>query len=228
MIPIERVQWDQSFRIIRSIYPPIDLFEDIADPADWDALASAKSKTNPRIWEQVGDLSLLPPDRRVGGPNATFLMAPFVHCSPDRPGRFSDGNYGVYYAAESEAVAIYEVAHHHGVFMSSTAQAPGWVSDFRVLIGANIDLDLHDVSGVAGILDPNSYEVSQDVGAELRRNGSNGVVYPSVRVPGGRCIGVFWPDVLEPPVQGDHYEFHYDGARVDRVRNKRTKAILQL
>jgi hypothetical protein len=30
-----RVHWSQTYRIIRSIYPPIDLFEDIDDPADW-------------------------------------------------------------------------------------------------------------------------------------------------------------------------------------------------
>ncbi|TIN69406.1 MAG: RES domain-containing protein, partial [Mesorhizobium sp.] len=35
-----RVDWPQTFRIIRSIHPPIDLFEDIADPRDWEALAS--------------------------------------------------------------------------------------------------------------------------------------------------------------------------------------------
>ena len=29
------VDWPDARRIIRSIYPPIDLFEDIADPADW-------------------------------------------------------------------------------------------------------------------------------------------------------------------------------------------------
>lgn len=228
MISTERVRWDRSYRIIRTIHPPIDLFEDIADPADWDALASAESKTNPRIWEAVGDLLHVPPERRVGGPGATYLMAPFVHCSPDRPSRFSGGSYGVYYAADAEAVAIYEVAHHHAAFMTATAQAPGWTSDFRVLVGADVDLDLHDASEVADVLDPEDYAAAQKLGADLRRDGSNGVVYPSVRAPEGMCIGVFWPDLLSPPVQGDAYEFHYDGARVDRVRNKRTKAILQL
>ena len=36
-----RVRWKQAYRIIRSIYPPVDLFEDIADPRDWEALADA-------------------------------------------------------------------------------------------------------------------------------------------------------------------------------------------
>jgi len=38
------VNWSQTFRIIRSIHPPIDLFEDIADPRDWEALASVEEK----------------------------------------------------------------------------------------------------------------------------------------------------------------------------------------
>ena len=33
-VPCSRVIWPRSARIIRSIYPPIDFFEDIADPAD--------------------------------------------------------------------------------------------------------------------------------------------------------------------------------------------------
>ena len=35
------VRWAESHRIIRTIYPPVDLFEDIADPADWEKLVSA-------------------------------------------------------------------------------------------------------------------------------------------------------------------------------------------
>lgn len=101
-----RVRWPRAHRIIRSIYPPIDLFEDIADPQDWEALASAESKTNPRLWEHLGRLDLMPPERRVSGPGASYLMAPFVHCSPDRPGRFTDGTYGVYSAGDREEVAI--------------------------------------------------------------------------------------------------------------------------
>ena len=57
--PIARIHWPTAYRIIRSVFPPIDLFEDFADPNDWEALASMESKTNPRIWEQVGRLDLL-------------------------------------------------------------------------------------------------------------------------------------------------------------------------
>ena len=69
-----RVTWDRTWRIIRSIWPPVDLFEDIADPRDWDALASVEAKTNPRIRNEVGDLGKVPAARRVGGPGASLLF----------------------------------------------------------------------------------------------------------------------------------------------------------
>ena len=80
-IPATQVVWPQAHRIIRTIHPPIDLFEDLADPADWEALASAEAKTNPRVMDQIGNLGLVPVERRVGGDGASFLMAPFVSMS---------------------------------------------------------------------------------------------------------------------------------------------------
>ena len=135
-VPVRRVTWSRTVRIIRTIHPPIDLFEDIADPADWEALASAEAKFNPRIRESIGDLSKVPVARRVTGPGASWVMAPFVHCSPLRPGRFSDGSFGLYYAGDRTEVAIAETVHHHARFMSATEETPGWTSQFRELIGS--------------------------------------------------------------------------------------------
>lgn len=223
--PQVRVKWDRTWRIIRSIYPPIDLFEDIADPRDWEALVAVEAKTTPRIRDEVGRLGKVPPDRRVAGPGSSLVMAPFVHCSPLRPGRFTDGSYGLYYAGDAEEVALAETIHHHARFMAATAEAPGWTSDFRALIGP-IDRALQDVSEVAAVLDPEDYGLSQTLGARLRADGSDGVTWPSLRMPGGRCIGVFWPDVVPIPVQGAHFSYHWDGTRVDYVKRHDTGAVL--
>lgn len=226
-IPTARVTWDRACRVIRSIHPPIDLFEDIADPADWEALASAESKTNPRLWEHLGRLDLIPPARRVGGPGASFLMAPFVHVSTDRPGRFTDGTYGVYSAGSREEVAIREVAHHHGLTMANSGEEPGWTSQFRMLVNI-IDLDLHDVRKRPDCHLPGDYGPPQALGRKLRAEGGNGVLYRSVRCPDGECVGIFWPDLMPAPVQGDHFYFHWDGVRVDRIRNCRNNSIFGL
>lgn len=229
MIDIEavRVRWPRACRIIRSIHPPVDLFEDIADPRDWEALASAESKTNPRLWEHLGRLDLVPPERRVSGPGASYLMAPFVHVSTDRPGRFTDGTYGVYSAGDSQEVAIREVAHHHACAMAASDEEPGWTSQFRLLANA-LDLDLHDLRDHEECHRPADYAPSQALARDLRAAGSNGVLYQSVRCPGGECAGIFWPDLIAVPVQGDHFDYHWDGRTVDRVRNCRTGEIFAL
>lgn len=226
-LSLVRVRWPKAYRIIRSIFPPVDLFEDIADPEDWEALASAESKTNPRIREHLGRLDLVPPERRVSGAGASYLMAPFVHVSTDRPGRFTDDTYGVYSAGSTEEVAIREVAYHHGVAMASSGEAPGWTSQFRVLIN-RLDLDLRDARPHAEYHDPDDYRPSQALGQRLRETGSNGILYRSVRCPGGECVAVFWPDLMEIPVQADHLDYHWDGGKVDRVRNCTSNEIFAL
>jgi hypothetical protein len=47
-VPVAPVGWKGARRIIRNLFPPIDLFEDIADPEDWPLLIAAEQKTNPR------------------------------------------------------------------------------------------------------------------------------------------------------------------------------------
>lgn len=225
--PTRRVVWPRSARIIRSIYPPIDLFEDIADPADWEALASAEAKFNPRIRESIGDLAKVPLARRVTGPGASWVMAPFVHCSTLRPGRFSDGTFGLYYAGDSTEVAIAETIHHHTKTMLATSEAPGWTSQFRELIGS-VDTDLDDVSALAELLDPDEYEASQVYGAQRRAAGSNGITWPSIRYPGGNCIASFWPDVVPIPAQGAHFAYHWNGMAVDYVKRLDTGEVMSV
>lgn len=130
-VPTSLVHWEGWIRIVRSAYPPIDLFEELAEPEDWPLLISAVQKSNPRVIESIGNLDLVPPGRRVGGPGASYLMAPFTHTSPDRPSRFSDGRHGVLYVAGDFETAVHETIHHHGRFMAATKQHPGWTSRFR-------------------------------------------------------------------------------------------------
>jgi hypothetical protein len=221
-LPVSRVEWNGAVRIIRSTFPPIDLFEDIADPADWPLLISAEQKTNPRIMATIGNLDLVPVDRRVGGNGASYLMAPFTHISPDRPSRFTSGDHGVLYVGDTFETALFETIHHHARFMAGTGEPSGWTSQFREIL-LSVDADLHDLRGTEAsdhpALDPDSYRMSQQLAASLKAAGSNGVVYPSVRQAGGECAGLFYPDCASGPVQGRHLDYHWDGARVDLVRD---------
>lgn len=215
---VSRVRLRKTHRIVRSIYPPTDLFDDIADPADWALLSSAEAKTNPRLRDQAGVISLVPPERRVTGPGSSWVMAAFTHFSPLRPSRFSDGTYGVYYAGHRFEVALAETIFHFERFMRATNEPPA-TADFRELVG-RLDADLHDLRGderFAACLDPDPerYAPAQALAKRLRDGGSNGIVYPSVRYPSGLCVALFWPDVVGLPVQGRHLCYHWNGERAD-------------
>lgn len=229
--PVVKVEWKGAVRIIRSLFPPIDLFEDIADPADWPLLISAEQKTNPRIMTTIGNLDLVPEERRVGGNGASYLMAPFTHISPDRKSRFSDGTFGVLYVAREYETALFETIHHHARFMTRTKEAAGWTSQFREII-LTIDAELHDLRGElsdhADVLDSGDYVGSHALARQLKAAGSDGVVYPSVRNPGGECAGLFYPDGASAPIQGRHLDYHWDGTRVDLVRDAGSGAVFRL
>jgi RES domain len=216
--PVINVNWRGAVRIIRSAFPPVDLFEDIADPADWPLLISAEQKTNPRLMENLGNLDLVPPKRRVGGPGASYLMAPFTHVSMDRPSRFSEGRFGVLYAASTFETALFETMHHQARFMMRTHETAGWTSQFREIL-LDISGRLHDVRGNAAVHSPVDYTDSQTLGLALRSSGSDGVIYRSVRCAGGECAGLFYPDLAANTAQGRHLDYHWDGERVDLVRD---------
>jgi len=230
-IPIAHVSWKGARRIIRTAFPPIDLFEDIAEPEDWPLLIAAEQKTNPRLMETLGTLDLVPPARRVGGPGATYLMAPFTHVSRDRPSRFTDGSYGVLYAARDFQTALMETMHHHAHFMARTREAPGWTSQFRELT-LDIDAEVHDLRGgdpaFASALQPDDYRESQALGAALRAAGSEGIAYRSPRDPAGECVGLFYPDHASNVIQGRHLDYHWDGARVDLYRDASSGEVYRI
>ena len=229
--PVTKVSWKGAVRIIRSLFPPIDLFEDIADPADWPLLLSAEQKTNPRIMATIGNLDLVPEDRRVGGNGASYLMASFTHVSPDRKSRFSDGTFGVLYIASNYETALFETMHHHGRFMARTNEAAGWTSQFREII-LDVHADLHDLRKQMAkyhvVLDPEDYSAGNALAKQLKDLSSDGVVYPSVRNSGGECVGLFYPDGASSPLQGRHLDYHWNGTRVDLVRDAGTGAVYRV
>ena len=133
--PVARpVAWDSAIRIIASRYPPIELFERVsADPLVWEALIEAEVLTNPRIRDEIGQIRLVVPEERISGPGASWVMASFTHLNP-RGSRFSDGRYGVYYAARELQTAIRETAHHFALFAADSGDGARY-EDMRVLAG---------------------------------------------------------------------------------------------
>ena len=219
MFPVTTVKWRKAYRIVPSRYPPIDLFERVAaDPAQWEMLAEIEMITNPRVRDEIGEISLVPADERISGPGAAWVMAPFTHLNP-RGSRFSDGSYGVYYAADRLATTVQETIYHMGlIYADSRDQSHD--EDMRVLVGP-INGGFRDLTkdreAAATYLDANSYGQSQELGQQVRDAGGDGIFYPSVRNFGHPCVAAFRPKVVGIPVQDRHLNYHWNGREISRV-----------
>lgn len=221
------VDWRPCYRLIPSRFPTVGLFDRIADPADLDVVAAIEMLTNPRVRDEIGQLTLVPPEDRIAGPGSTPIMAAFTHLNPDGS-RFSDGQYGVYYAADTMETAIAEVSHHRALFLARTRE-PAIDIDLR-LIAADLDAPLHDLRPLRHsrpeVYDPERYGGSQDLGRRLREAGSWGVLYHSVRLAGGLCVGVFRPKALSRARQSRHLALHWDGHRITHWYEKKPPRVL--
>jgi hypothetical protein len=210
--PRRAVVWPEAWRIVPSRFPPRGVFDRVAAPEDLEALFAIESLTNARLRQELGQLDLVPRERRVSGPGTQPIMAAFTHLNPDGS-RFSDGSYGVFYAARALDTAVAETMHHRAKFMAATNE-PAMKLEMRCYRTA-VDGRLHDLrKGWTTMLQPDDYAAPQALARELRAAGSDGVVYPSVRHAGGECVGLFFPDLLKPCVQAQHLIYSWDGRRI--------------
>lgn len=203
------LEWDSLHRLVPSHFPPINLFESVADPEKLDIAYAIESLTNDRLLDEIGDLVKVPHEDRISGVGSTPVMAAFTHLG--MPSRFTNGDYGIYYGAKALNTAIAETVYHRERFLSATHEADTELT-MRQYIN-RVALELHDIreGDYERCHNPDSYEISQGFARELRHSGSNGIVYRSVRDPAGECVAAFRPRSVTIPIQGVHLRYVWSG-----------------
>ena len=196
----------RTHRLIPSRFPAIGLFDTVATAADLEAVMELAGWTNDRLVAER--ITRLPQAEWVyGRPNASIVMAAFLHVGPEG-GRFNGPELGAWYASAGLVTAAVEVAHH----MRREAVARGvaaMVRQFRQyparLLGAYLDIRGQQAA-MAAVYAPDSHAASQLLGEELRAAGRPGIMYDSVRHAGGVNIAVLRPRHVADVVQADHFE----------------------
>lgn len=218
--PFAFVRWIPCYRIIPTRQPSVHVFEKVADPEDYEALFELEGMTNDRLRVAQGKLPIVPPQIQYWGVNESYIMAPFAHLNP-HGSRFSNGTWGVYYAAKELETAVAETVYHRERFMRATNEKP-MALPMQILL-ADFKGRLHDlrkVDGESSLYSKDDYTASQQAAAKLKREDSPGVVYKSVRKKGGQCIGVFKPNLLANPRFDKNLIYQWDGKKILGVYEK--------
>jgi hypothetical protein len=216
--PTARLNWRPTYRVIPSRFPAVGLFERVARPEDFDALYALEALTNDRLRDEVGDIALVPADERLFGPGSTCIMAAFTHLNP-HGSRFSDGSYGVFYCARHRDTAIAETRYHAARFMAATREPPMRLQMRLYSVDAQGKVaDLRRAAQTEPrIVDPDDYSFAQAIGRSLRSEGALGIVYPSVRHPGGQCLAALRTALVKNCLHAAYLEYQWNGEGIEAV-----------
>ncbi|PSW06236.1 RES family NAD+ phosphorylase [Photobacterium lipolyticum] len=217
--PIKSYENQHCYRLIPSKYPPINLYEDVSDPVQLEAIFAVEAITNPRLAEEVGDFSgIAPEDRLVGTPHCSFVMAAFTHINPDGA-RFNTSDYGAYYASPDVNTAIKETVYHIERIMSYTSEP---AQDIQIrCIDAWFTAKLTDLTGKecldSQVYHPTNYTHSQAIANNVKSKKGDGILYQSVRHQGYDCYALFKPNLVDKVCQTKHFTYKWNGSSVNSV-----------
>lgn len=218
-LPLRAAGSTKAYRLVNSKYPPIDLFDDVANSAEFDALYEIQALTNPRLLTLAGDLNLVPREEiPFGIDGCSYAIAPFTHVNP-AGSRFSDGSFGVLYVADKLPTALAEVRYHQERFWRGVTGLQYERFVFRGLC-CTFDCEVRDATVLDStdpIYDPDDYGPARTLGRALRREKASGIRFLSVRNPGAVCWGLFSPRPVQRIVQSSHYEMIWSDGGISAV-----------
>lgn len=209
-LPVISVSKTRGFRLINSKLPTIHIFNDVADPDEFQDLYDLQAMTNPRLNQEAGNLNYIDLNEIPWGiPGCNYAVAPFTHVAPDGS-RFSNGEFGMLYIADTMETALAEVEYHQGQYLANIEDLKFDRLIFRGLACTFSGVVIRDATELEPkheIYHPDDYTAARALGIRLRASGSEGLQYWSVRNPGATCWGLFTPRNVQSVLQTAHYEF---------------------
>jgi RES domain-containing protein len=218
---IARIDRRDTHRLVASRYREDgeSLLVEIADDdAHLRDIFDLDNATNDRL---IAENNLLPGigiDELVFGvPRYRVINAAFCHAHP-LGSRFNGPDRGAWYAGFELATAQAEVIFHKTIALAEidcfedTATVDDYLADF-----AGKFHDIRDDPQSEDCLAPDSYLESQALGEALLAHGSTGIVYPSVRRPGGTNLACFRPALVGNVRLGSTYRLTWRGGPMPAV-----------
>ena len=215
-VPLVREAFPRTVRLVSSARLRSSVLAPLADgDEELSLLAEIEGATSGRlIAEERGTGGLSVAELVHGVPHAKFINASFAYAKPRRPNRFNPAERGAWYAALAVETCIAEVGYHLTQALADAGNFTAIVDYAEMLASmSGVFVDLRHAPDHPS-LDPEAgkgYLAGNVLADAARRCGHNGIIYPSVRHPGGLCIAALWPNVVQSVVQGGLYRLTWAG-----------------
>lgn len=184
-------------------------------PEALSGLSELDAATNERKRVEIrGDQHIGPRELLYGVPYAQIVNAAFCHAHPNG-GRFNTGERGAWYAGVELDTSMAEVMFHKRRFLENGEIEGENIYEYVDFL-ADFYGDFHhlDKNEARQYLSPGPvpqcYWASQDFAMRFLYEGSNGVVYKSVRQKSGTCIACFRPALVTRVRKAKGYRFSID------------------
>ena len=143
----------------------------------------------------------------------SHINAAFTYTRPSG-NRFNTGDRGAWYCAWDLLTSAQEVGFHRTRELGFIGRYEDQARYVELLADFIGDFpDLHGEEHPA--LDPvpeRGYAAGQRLAADLRGEGHHGLIYPSMRHPGGRCFVAFDPGIIQNVRPGASWKLVWKGA----------------
>jgi RES domain-containing protein len=229
---------DAFHRLIPSRYSETGtVLTDIVDSQEMlEDVVLLDGATNDRIQgEQQGLIGISTYELVYGIPNAHIVNAAFTHTN-EAGSRFNDQTRGAWYAADELKTSLAEVTYHKArrlaeiVVPELAGNRPDqeistfddWLADFRSTFHVLDPTDKFFSECLLPEPVPQCYVASQQVARRLLEMQSNGLVYPSVRRKGSRCLVCFRPALVYNPRRAERLEITFKATRTGYEHRIRT------
>ncbi len=204
---VVRIARERTVRLVASARLRDPVLRELVAADDLEALAEIEGATSGRLWTQASGADRL--DRRelvFGIPHASLVNASFSYWLPRSWNRFNGPGRGAWYAAFAVEACIAEVTFHMERELANVGDFNATVEYGEMFAGFVGDfVDVRSVDPRPDYLDPDparSYPAGNMLADAVRTAGHGGIVYSSVRAPGGTCLVALVLHAVQAVAQG--------------------------
>lgn len=220
---VAHISRDRTIRLVSTARLRDPVLLKLVPGDELDALAEIEGATSGRLRAQETGAEKL--DRRelvFGIPHARLINAAFSYWMPRVLNRFNGPGRGAWYAAVAVETCLAEVTFHLERELSNVGDfnaAVDYAEMFASFVGDFVDV--RGVSPKPDFLDGNpaiGYPSGNQFADGVRLAGHYGIVYPSLRHPGGTCLVALTPHAVQSVAQGRVIRLAWTGKSGPEIR----------